>query len=284
MSLGLSPLSDLLGVEVTGVDCRVPVGDALKTNILDALYNHQVLVFRGQNLTADELIAFSESFGELEMHVNKQDGGYARPNFHTVTNLDANGDILPPPEPGKVYNGTSSWHTDKSYMPFPSMVTFLHGIEVTKEGGETMFASLTHAYDALTEAEKMRLSTFKCVHHWAQSMRNSGSRPATEEEERLAPPVTHPLIRTHPGNGRKAIYIGHHASHIEGMDEEDGRAELFRLLDFVTQARFVYAHKWQVGDLVAWDNPSLVHKSAPFKKYVERRHLHRTVVRGGVTF
>ena len=78
-------------------------------------------------------------------------------------------------------------------------------------------------------------------------MRNSGSRPATEEEERLAPPVTHPLIRTHPGNGRKAIYIGHHASHIEGMDEEDGRAELFRLLDFVTQARFVYAHKWPVS-------------------------------------
>tara|TARA_B100000676_G_scaffold196349_1_gene193032 strand:- start:1123 stop:1977 length:855 start_codon:yes stop_codon:yes gene_type:complete len=284
MRLRSAPLSNLLGVDIAGVDCRVPADEDLKRDILIALYTHQVLVFRGQELTADELIAFSESFGELEMHVNQQDAGYARPNFHTVTNLDANGNILPPTEPEKVYNGTSSWHTDKSYMPFPSMATFLHGIEVTREGGETLFASLTHAYEALTGEEKKRLSGLNCVHHWAQSMRNSGSRPVTEEEERLAPPVTHPLIRTHPENGRKAIYIGYHASHIEGMDEETGRAELFRLLDFVTQDRFVYAHKWQVGDLVVWDNPSLVHKSAPYNKYEERRHLQRTVVRGGATF
>ncbi|MEC9184252.1 MAG: TauD/TfdA family dioxygenase, partial [Pseudomonadota bacterium] len=192
--------------------------------------------------------------------------------------------ILPPPEPGKEYNGTSAWHSDKSYMPYPSMATFLHGIEVTKEGGETLFASLTHAYAALDEEAKARLDGLKCVHHWAQSMRNSKSRPATEAEERLAPPVTHPLIRTHPGNGRKSLYIGYHASHIEGIDEDKGRTELFRLLDFATQDRFVYAHKWRVGDLVVWDNPSLVHKSAPYNKYEERRHLHRTVVRGGATF
>ena len=164
------------------------------------------------------------------------------------------------------------------------MATFLHGIEVTKEGGETLFASLTHAYAALDEAEKARLDGLKCVHHWAQSLRNSGSRPATEEEERISPPVTHPLIRTHPGNGRKSLYIGNHASHIEGMDEEEGRTEIFRLLDFATQDRFVYGHKWRVGDLVVWDNPSLVHKSAPYAKYEERRHLHRTVVRGSATF
>lgn len=132
MPLSLSPLSDLLGVEVAGVDCRNPADDALKTHILDALYTHQVLVFRGQDLTADELIAFSETFGELEMHVNQQDGGYARPNFHTVTNLDADGNILPPPEPGKVYNGTSSWHTDKSYMPFPSMATFCSALRLRR--------------------------------------------------------------------------------------------------------------------------------------------------------
>ena len=284
MPLTLTPLSDLLGVEIAGVDCRVPPLDTAKAEILDALFTHQVIVFRDQMLSEEELIAFSEAFGELEMHVNRQDGGYARPNFHTVTNLDKDGNILPPPAPGKEYNGTSSWHSDKSYMPFPSMATFLHGIEVTKEGGETLFASLTHAYEALDEDEKARLDELKCVHHWAQSMRNSKSRSATEEEERLAPPVTHPLIRTHPGNGRKSLYIGYHASHIDGMDEEVGRAELFRLLEFATQERFVYAHKWRVGDLVVWDNPSLVHKSAPYKKYEERRHLHRTVVRGSATF
>ena len=280
----VTPLSNLLGVEVAGVDCRIPPNDALKSDILYALHTHQVIVFRDQALTPDELIAFSEAFGELEMHVNQQDGGYGRPNFHTVTNLDADGNILPPPEPGREYNGTSSWHTDKSYMPFPSMATFLHGIEATREGGETLFASLTHAHDALDDAEKARLSGLRCVHNWAQSMRNSGSRPASAEEERRAPPVTHPLIRTHPTNGRKSLYIGNHASHIVGMDEEEGRAELFRLLDFATQDRFIYAHKWRVGDLVVWDKPSLIHKSAPYRKYEERRHLHRTVVRGGATF
>ena len=105
-----------------------------------------------------------------------------------------------------------------------------------------------------------------------------------EEEQAALPPVEHPLIRTHPANGRKSLYIGHHASHIVGMNEDEGRTELFRLLDFATQDCYIYAHKWKVGDLVIWDNPSLVHKSAPYKKYEERRHLHRTVVRGGATF
>ena len=104
-------------------------------------------------------------------------------------------------------------------MPFPSVATFLHGIEVTREGGETLFASLTHAYEALDDTEKNRLEGLRCVHHWAQSLRNSGSLPATKEEERIAPPITHPLIRTHHGNGKKCLYVGNHASHIKGMEE-----------------------------------------------------------------
>ena len=101
MPLSLTPLSELLGVEVSGVDCRTPPDAALRTNILTALHTHQVLVFRKQRLSKDELIAFSEAFGELEMHVNQADGGYERPNFHIVTNLDKDGNILPPPEPGR---------------------------------------------------------------------------------------------------------------------------------------------------------------------------------------
>ena len=108
MPLTLTPLSDLLGVEIAGVDCRVPPLDTVKAEILDALFTHQVIVFRDQMLSEEELIAFSEAFGELETHVNQQDGGYARPNFHTVTNLDKDGNILPPPASGKEYKGTSS--------------------------------------------------------------------------------------------------------------------------------------------------------------------------------
>lgn len=282
--LRIEPLSDLLGGEITGFDCRRPLDAATRDAILDALFRYQMLVFRDQDLTPDEQIAFSEAFGPLEMHVNQENHGYERPNFHVVTNLDADGAILAEAPPEKRFNGTRTWHSDKSYMPQPSMATFLYGVEVTKEGGETMFASLTAAYDALDEATQERLGELQCVHSWEQSMRNSGSRAATADEIAISPPVTHPLIRTHPGNGRKSLYIGMHASHIAGMDEEAGRAELFRLLDHATQDRFVFAHRWRKGDLVVWDNASLVHKSAPFDRQQERRHLHRTVVRGTVPY
>ncbi len=124
----------------------------------------------------------------------------------------------------------------------------------------------------------------RCVHHWAQSFRNSDSRLTMAAEEQISPPVIHHLIRAHPANGRKPLYVGFHASHIDGMSEKKGRAELFRLLDFATQDRFVYAHKWRAGDLIVWDNPSLVHSSALFMKYTERRHLHRTIMRGSAPF
>lgn len=282
--LSVKPFSGLMGAEVVDFDCRQPLDDLTREAILQALYKHQVLVFRYQKLNQVQQIAFSKAFGPLEMHVNQASHGYERPNFHTVTNLDADGNVLDESPPEARFNGTRTWHSDKSYMPQPSMATFLYGVEVTKEGGETLFASLTAAYDALDDATRQRLDTLSCVHSWAQSMRNSGSRAATAEEIALSPPVTHPLIRTHPGTGRKSLYIGMHASHIADMDEEAGRAELFELLDFATQDRFVYAHKWRQGDLVVWDNASLVHKSAPFDWYKERRHLHRTVVRGGTPF
>lgn len=282
--LKVNPLSELMGGEIVGFDCRQPPNAESCAAILEALFQHQVLVFRDQVLTPDEQIAFSEAFGPLEMHVNQESHGYERPNFHVVTNLGEDGEIMDEPPPGKAFNGTRTWHTDKSYMPCPSMATFLYGVEVTRQGGETLFASLTAAYDALDDATSQRLAALQCVHSWAQSMRNSGSREATEEERAMSPPVTHPLIRTHPGNGRKSLYIGMHASHIAGMDEEAGRAELFELLDYATQNQFVFAHKWCKGDLVVWDNPSLVHKSAPFDRQAERRHLHRTVVRGDVPY
>jgi len=280
MTLSFKPLSGLMGAEILGFDCRHAPDEPTRDTILQALYDHQVLVFRDQDLTADQQIVFSETFGPLEMHVNQENHGYELPNFHVVTNLDVNGEVLDEGPPETRFNGTRTWHSDKSYMPQPSMATFLYGVEVTKEGGETLFASLTKAYDALDTQTRRRLDKMNCVHSWAQSMQNSGSRPATAGEIEMSPPVTHPLIRTHPGNGRKSLYIGMHASHIAGMDEEVGRAELFELLDFATQDRFVFAHKWLKGDLVVWDNASLVHKSAPFDWYKERRHLHRTVVRG----
>ncbi|MGE4218156.1 MAG: TauD/TfdA dioxygenase family protein [Alphaproteobacteria bacterium] len=272
------------GAEVDGFDCRRPVDAATREAILAALFKHQFLVFRDQSLSKQEQVDFSAAFGPLEQHVNKGNHGYDIPYFHMVTNIGEDGRPLPPAPADKVYNGTSTWHTDKSYMPNPSLATLLHAVEVPTAGGETLFANLYAAYEALDSDRQQALDGRRAVHSWQQSLVNSRSRAATDEEIALAPPVVHPLIRTHPGTGRKALYIGLHASHIDDMPEEDGRALLFELLDFATQARFVAAHRWRVGDLVMWDNASLLHRGADYDRQSQRRVLHRTVIRGSVPF
>ncbi|MCG8547781.1 MAG: TauD/TfdA family dioxygenase, partial [Alphaproteobacteria bacterium] len=122
-------------------------------------------------------------------------------------------------------------------------------------------------------------------HSWEASRRNTFSPPATEEQKQERPPVTHPIVRTHPDTGRKLLYIGIHTSHIEGMPEGEGRALLYRLLDFASQPRFVHTHKWRLGDLVMWDNRCLVHRAAgDFEMGKYPRVLHRTVIRGSVPY
>lgn len=282
-ALNATPLG-AFGAEIVGFDCREPVDGPTRDAILAALYRHQFLVFRDQSLGKQEQVDFSAAFGPLEQHVNKGNHGYDIPYFHMVTNIGEDGRPLPPAPPEKLYNGTSTWHTDKSYMPIPSLATLLHAVEVPTEGGETLFANLYSAYEALDDDRKRSLDGRRAVHSWQQSLVNSRSRSATEEEIALAPPVVHPLIRTHPGTGRKALYIGLHASHIEGMAEDEGRELLFELLDFATQPRFVAAHRWRVGDLVMWDNASLLHRGADYDRQGQRRVLHRTVIRGSVPF
>ncbi len=279
--LATAPLGEF-GAEIVGFDCRNPIDPSTRAAILAALYRHQFLVFRNQSLSKQEQVDFSASFGPLEQHVNKGNHGYDIPYFHMVTNIGEDGRPLPPAPPEKVYNGTSTWHTDKSYMPIPALATLLHAVEVPSVGGETLFANLYAAFEALDPQRRQALEGLRTVHSWQQSLVNSRSRPATEEEIALAPPVVHPLLRPHPATGRKALYIGLHASHIEGMPEEDGRALLFELLDFATQPRFVAAHRWRVGDLVMWDNASLLHRGADFDRQAERRVLHRTVIRGSL--
>ena len=235
------------------------------------------MVFRDQKLSKPEQAAFTEQFGELESHVARQHDGSGTPIVHTVSNLDAEGK----PSSNPTTHGNYFWHTDKSYLAKPSLATLLHSIELPKRGGATQFANISLAYDALPEERKQAFTNLKVVHSWEANRRNTKNRPATEEEKRDRPPVTHPMIRTHPETGRKVLYIGIHTSHIIGMSMVESRTLLDELADFCAQDKFVYTHEWQPGDLVMWDNRTLLHRAnANYGMNKERRILHRTVIKG----
>jgi taurine dioxygenase len=244
-----------------------------------AFLEHHVLVFRDQHLTKEQQLALTLGFGEIEGHVARLPDGTPLPLVHTVHNLDANGN--PTRTPDSV--GNYSWHTDKSYHATPSLLTMLHALELPPAGGDTQFANTALGYAALPDDTKREIAGLSVVHSWEASRRNLGASPATDEQKRERPPVTHPLVRTHPETGVKTLYLGLHASHVVGMPEAEGRALLDRLLEHTTEPRFVYVHRWRSGDVVLWDNRCLLHRAARnYEMATYRRILQRTVVKGTV--
>jgi alpha-ketoglutarate-dependent taurine dioxygenase len=167
------------------------------------------------------------------------------PLVYLVTNIDEDGNPTETPPT----HGNYFWHTDKSYRPVPSFATLLHAREVPSSGGDTQFANTALAYDALPDERKHRIANLRVVHSWEASRNNTGNVPATAEEIADSPPVTHPLVRTHPDSGQKSLYIGTHTSHIEGMDYQQGRALLKELLEHAEQPQFVYPINGSVGRL-----------------------------------
>jgi alpha-ketoglutarate-dependent 2,4-dichlorophenoxyacetate dioxygenase len=176
--------------------------------------------------------------------------------------------------------GQRNWHSDSSFKRVPAKASLLHARQLPPDGGDTQFASLRAAYDALPEARKRELEDKVAIHHYAYSRRNGGYALTNEEENKRFPPVPQAMIRANPVNGRKALYVGSHASHIRGMPEEESRALLKELLDFATQEQFTYLHHWKVGDLVMYDNRAALHRARPYKITEHPRILHRTTVMG----
>ena len=274
-------LSPAGGIEILGADLSQPARAELAAQIRQALLDHQIVVVRGQALTKEQQYNFTLNFGELEEHVARHsDGRYGI--VHSVTNLDRDGN----PTDALDTRGNYFWHTDKSYHAVPSLMTMLHAVELPPEGGDTQFANMVLAYRALPDSMKERLAGLRGIHSWEASRLASGSKPASEEEKRERPPVSHPIVRTHPETGEKALYIGTHAAGgVEGMGAEEGKALLAELLAHATQDAFVYTHHWRSGDLVMWDNRALLHRAlANYEMGRHRRVLHRTVVRGTVPY
>jgi taurine dioxygenase len=262
----------VLGAEVIGLDLAQPLDTAARNSVYEAFVRYHVLCFRDQRLDKQQQIAFTEQFGTLERHIARNRGS-DNPLVHTVSNLGADGKPS-----GKV--GSQEWHTDKSFRPEPSLATILHAIVMPPNGGDTCFANMYAAYDALSEADKAELDSVRVIHSWELSQQKHG-RAATPEEIADAPPMSHPLVRVHPDTGRKCLFMGVHASHFDGRPMAEGRERLAALEAHATQARFVYRHKWIAGDMLMWDNRCLLHRAdANFDAAQFPRVLHRTCLRG----
>ncbi len=274
-------LSPAGGAAITGADLSRPLPPAFREAILAAFRAHHVLVFRDQDLAQDEQLAFTRQFGEIEDHVARHVAAARYGLVHVVTNVGDDGQ----PTTKLTQVGNYLWHTDKSYHAVPSLMTLLHARELPPAGGDTQFANMAMAYDALPDATKRRIAGLRAVHSWAASRRRAGAPPPSDIEMQERPPVDHPLVRTHPETGAKTLYIGNHASHILGLPEAEGEAILLELLEHATQPQFVYTHHWQDGDLVMWDNRCLLHRAlANYEMTKDRRVLNWTVVTGSIPY
>jgi alpha-ketoglutarate-dependent taurine dioxygenase len=267
-------LSAAGGAEITGIDLAEPLTPEARARVVAAFRDHHVVVFPGQALTREQQYAFARNFGEVEP--SGQPGSKRREVAHVISNLDKDGH---PVDRSSSPVSNYRWHTDKSWHAVPPSLTMLYGVEVPPHGGDTEFANTCLGYTALPEETKRRIAGLRVVFCWGVS---GGKAVAAMRED---PPVDHPLVRTHPDTGQKALYLGNHASHILGMPRAEGAGLLDELLQHATERRFVYAHRWRKGDLVMWDNRCLLHRAvANYEMGRDRRVLHRSVVAGTVPF
>lgn len=277
-SISVTPISDVMGGEVHDVDLSRPLGDTTFRAIEAAFHRYKLLRFPGQHLTEAQHVAFSRCFGDLQIHVLEQFRHPQQPELYVLSNVDKTGKTTGR-HPDR---GTLVWHSDLSFQRRPALATILYGIEVPRRGGETLFADMVAAYEALPETMKRRVAGVRAIHDLDYSRTRAGEPPMTPKQRAEAPPVDHPLVRTHPGTGQKLLYISNHVSHMEGMPVEEGRALLNELMEHATQERFVYRNTWQSGDVVMWDNRCTMHRATEYDAAGERRVIHRAVVLGDV--
>ena len=273
----IAPSVATLGATVTGVSLNALSDDEWR-GIEDAFHRYAVLVFPKANLTEDEHIAFSRRFGPLERTLSKRT---ERQEISLLSNVAKDGRIAKPDDAlGLFLEGNRAWHTDSSFKKVGAKVSLLRALEVPDTGGDTEWADMRAAWDALDGETQARVDGLVGVHSYAYSQGKVGGIALLTQSEREAlPPVRHPLIRRHPATGRRNLYIGRHVSHIVGMDEEAGRALLNKLTEDACQPPRIFRHRWQAGDIVAWDNRCVLHRGHPWP-FDQPRVMRRTTVAG----
>ena len=282
MGILVTPVQGDFVARLTGLDLSKPLDEGDFGQVRDAFNRHAVLVFPEQMLTDDQQIAFSERFGPLEISIRKdRQRRIENPRISDISNVDERDRVFDPDDERAIYNaGNRLWHSDSSFKRVPAMASLLSGREVPPEGGETEYADLRGAWDALPADRKRGLESLVAEHNIVYSRGLIGYDQFTDAERAAVPPVLQAVVRTHPATGRKSLYLGSHASYIIGRPVEEGRALLRDLLDFATQRQFVYRHAWRRHDLVMWDNRCVLHRGRPWDERRHRRVMHRTTVAG----
>jgi alpha-ketoglutarate-dependent 2,4-dichlorophenoxyacetate dioxygenase len=288
MSLSVKPLHPLFGAEIRGADLSRPIDEATRNAIERAMDRYGVGVLPDQSLDDERQIAFAQLYGPLEVAplVKGKTGtrglGGKRikhREIFDISNLDDDGRILEADDQRATYQqGNQLWHTDSSFRQKSATWSMLHARIVPPDGADTEFVDTRVAYETLPDAMKARLDGLIAEHSIWHSRAKLGGYVPSEEERQSRPPAQHPLVRLHPGSGRKALYIASHASHILGMPVDEGRALLDELIAHATQPQFVYAHKWRVGDLLVWDNRCTLHRATPYESQTYVRDLRRTTI------
>jgi taurine dioxygenase len=274
----ITPVQGRFVAEVGGVDLSKTLSDDSFEKVHDAFLRHSILVFRGQQLDNEQHIAFSRRFGELEIHTAKH---WLLPDFPEILVLSNRGEKGTKP----IVNGGAYWHSDITYKAKPPLGSLLYALEVPPEGGDTLFADMYAAYESLDEETKSRIGHLKAIHRYGDRYRLMASEdkdrpPLTAAQLAEVPDVTHPLVRTHPETGRKALFVNEGFTiGVEGLAESEGKALLDQLFSHSVQAGHVYRHRWHAGDLVMWDNRCTMHRATEYDAR-HTRAMHRTTIAG----
>ena len=283
--LTVIPKQPGFGAELGGVDLTRAPDPATVAAIVAAMDRYAVCYFRpGRPLPDEAHIALGKALGPMDstpvFTITGRKKGRISSELQDVANIDENNRVME--EGSRVImfrRGDRLWHSDMSFHPNRGVYSLLSAHEIPPVGGDTEFADMRAAYDALPAAMKARIEDLIAVHSIWYSRDAAGFPPPTEEELASRPPVRHRLVQVHPGSRRKTLYLASHASHIDGWPVDEGRALLKELKEFATQGRFVYRHSWRLGDIVIWDNRCTMHRGTPYEDTRYRRDMRRATTR-----
>jgi alpha-ketoglutarate-dependent 2,4-dichlorophenoxyacetate dioxygenase len=284
MPISIRPLHPAIAAEVTGIDITRPLNPEQVAAIEAGMDKHAVLVFPNQPLTDEQQMALTVNFGPIE---DARGGNVTKPQdkrlvtgMNDVSNLGKDGKPLARDSRQRLFNiGNMLWHSDSSFRAIPAKYSLLSARVVNRKGGNTEFAHMGAAYEALDEETKREIEDLVCEHSLMYSRGSLGFLDYTEEEKAMFKPVRQRLVRTHPVTGRKSLYLASHAGAIVGMPMPEARMLLKDLTEHATQPQFVYVHKWTLHDLVMWDNRQTMHRVRRYDD-TQPRDMRRTTVAG----
>jgi alpha-ketoglutarate-dependent 2,4-dichlorophenoxyacetate dioxygenase len=281
MALQLKPLHPVFAAEASGIDITQPLPDRDVAAINAGMNQYAVLVFRGQPLTTQQQIDFATSFGPLDIGLKRVFQRKERlpdERLIDISNVDYSGAVARRDSPKNLSNFANRlWHSDSSFMKPRAAYSMLHAVVLPSWGGNTEFADLRAAWDALDARTQRELDGLEAEHYALHTRLLLGDEAYTDEQKKAIAPAVWPLVDTHPGSGRKVLFVGVHARQIIGWPTAESRMMLADLVEHATQRERVYAHRWQVGDTVIWDNRATLHRGRRYD-LSERRELRRTTI------